>query len=60
LRVLIFTNVFLVSLLLRLFRFFGLCCLLAGLFQRLGRGNVLMVRGVYIAESSCGRASVQA
>jgi len=35
-------------LLLRLFR---LCCLLAAPLGRLGRGNVLVFRGLYIAES---------
>jgi hypothetical protein len=55
LRILILANVLRIFLLLELF---GLCGLLAALLGRLGRGNVLVVRGLYIAESGCRRASV--
>ena len=53
--ILILANVLGIFLLLGLFR---LCCLPAALLGRLGRGNVLVVRGLYSAESSGGRASV--
>ena len=60
LRILILANVLRIFLFLFLFlRLFRLCCLLAALLGCLGRGNVLVVRGLYIAESGCGRASVQ-
>jgi hypothetical protein len=55
LRILILANFLRIFLLLELF---GLCGLLAALLGRLGRGNVLVVRGLYIAESGCRRASV--
>jgi hypothetical protein len=55
-RILILANVLRIFLLLQLFRLY---CLLAALLGCLGRGNVLVVRGLYIAESGCGRASVQ-
>ena len=58
LRMLILANV--LGIFLLLLRLFRLCCLLAAPLGRLGRGNVLVVRGLYIAESGCGRASVQA